>query len=107
MTDLQLGSLIVGGVIVATVYAFNWWQEYRYRKQASKAFARNESDALLDVPKNMVRTGEAVRMEPSLERTEPIADRFEPQFSEPELEADDLPVRRWLLHQRPCHLPLL
>ncbi|AMC33672.1 cell division protein ZipA C-terminal FtsZ-binding domain-containing protein [Janthinobacterium sp. B9-8] len=88
MTDLQLGSLIVGGVIVATVYAFNWWQEYRYRKQASKAFARNESDALLDVPKNMVRTGEASRMEPSLERAEQVADRFEPQFAEPEFEAE-------------------
>ncbi|MEJ2793715.1 cell division protein ZipA C-terminal FtsZ-binding domain-containing protein [Iodobacter sp. LRB] len=93
MTDLQLGSLIVGGVIVATVYAFNWWQEYRYRKQASKAFARNESDALLDVPKNMVRSGEAARMEPSLERAEPMADRFEPQFAEPAFEEDDLPVQ--------------
>jgi FtsZ-interacting cell division protein ZipA len=88
MTDLQLGSLIVGGVIVAAVYAFNWWQEYRYRKQASKAFARNESDALLDVPKNMVRTGEANRMEPSLDRVEPSADRYEPQFAEVELEEE-------------------
>ncbi|NHQ86375.1 cell division protein FtsZ [Iodobacter sp. HSC-16F04] len=93
MTDLQLGSLIVGGVIVATVYAFNWWQEYRYRKQASKAFARNESDALLDVPKNMVRSGEAARMEPSLERAEPVVDRYEPQFAEPAFEEDDLPVQ--------------
>jgi hypothetical protein len=88
MTDLQLGSLIVGGVIVATVYAFNWWQEYRYRKQASKAFARNESDALLDVPKNMVRTGEASRMEPSLDRVEPSQDRYEPQLAQVEPEEE-------------------
>ncbi|MCX7205176.1 MAG: cell division protein FtsZ [Proteobacteria bacterium] len=88
MTDLQLGLLIVGGGIVATVYAFNWWQEYRYRKQASKAFARNESDALLDVPKNMVRTGEASRMEPSLDRVEPSPDRYEPQFAEAKLEEE-------------------
>lgn len=90
MTDLQLGSLIVGGVIVATVYAFNWWQEYRYRKQASKAFARNQSDALLDVPKNMVRPGESNRMEPSLDVASPVAERFEPQFAVPE--EDDEPA---------------
>jgi FtsZ-interacting cell division protein ZipA len=87
MTDLQLGSLIVGGVIVAAVYAFNWWQEYRYRQQAAKAFARNESDALLDVPKNMVRSAGASRMEPSLETAELVSERFEPQLVEPELEA--------------------
>ncbi|AZN35783.1 cell division protein ZipA C-terminal FtsZ-binding domain-containing protein [Iodobacter ciconiae] len=105
MTDLQLGSLIVGGVIVAAVYAFNWWQEYRYRKQASRAFARNESDALLDVPKNMVRSGEATRMEPSLERAEPVADRFEPQFVEPEFEADDLPVQAAAAYVEPQVMP--
>ncbi|WP_293932433.1 cell division protein ZipA C-terminal FtsZ-binding domain-containing protein [Iodobacter sp.] len=87
MTDLQLGSLIVGGVIVAAVYAFNWWQEYRYRQQATKAFARNESDALLDVPKNMVRSAGASRMEPSLEAAEQAPERFEPELVEPELEA--------------------
>ncbi|MEN9657049.1 MAG: hypothetical protein RL571_514 [Pseudomonadota bacterium] len=86
MTDLQLGSLIVGGVIVAAVYAFNWWQEYRYRQQAAKAFARNESDALLDVPKNMVRSAGASRMEPSLESAELVPERFESQLAEPELE---------------------
>jgi FtsZ-interacting cell division protein ZipA len=86
MTDLQLGSLIVGGVIVAAVYAFNWWQEYRYRQQAAKAFARNESDALLDVPKNMVRSAGASRMEPSLETAELVPERFEPLLVEPELE---------------------
>jgi hypothetical protein len=107
MTDLQLVSLIVGGVIVATVYAFNWWQEYRYRKQASKAFARNESDALLDVPKNMVRPGEASRMEPSLDRMERAPDHYEPQFVEPDFEEEQsyspAPVRE--AHVEPVVAP--
>lgn len=64
MTDLQLGSLVIGGAIVALVYAYNWWQEHRYRKQAQRAFSRNQPDVLLETPKNMVRTGESRRMEP-------------------------------------------
>ncbi|GGP18576.1 cell division protein ZipA C-terminal FtsZ-binding domain-containing protein [Silvimonas iriomotensis] len=66
MTDLQLGSLIAGGAIVAAVYAFNWWQEHRYRKQAAKAFARNQPDVLLDTPQNVVRKGDNQRLEPAL-----------------------------------------
>ncbi|MDR3429047.1 MAG: cell division protein ZipA C-terminal FtsZ-binding domain-containing protein [Silvimonas sp.] len=66
MTDLQLGSLIAGGAIVAAVYAFNWWQEHRYRKQAAKAFARSQPDVLLDTPQNLVRKGDQQRLEPAL-----------------------------------------
>ncbi len=64
MTDLQFYSLIGGGAVVAVVYAFNWWQEYRYRKNTERAFVRNQPDVLLDTPKNMVRTGETRRLEP-------------------------------------------
>lgn len=73
MTDLQLGSLIIGGAIVVLVYVYNWWQERRYRKQAQKAFARNQPDVLLDTPKNMVRTGETRRLEPIIHAREPEA----------------------------------
>lgn len=64
MTDLQLYSLIGGGAIVVLVYAYNWWQERRYRKQVQKSFARNQPDVLLETPKNMVRSGETMRLEP-------------------------------------------
>lgn len=90
MTDLQLYSLIGGGAIVAVVYAFNWWQEYRYRKEANRAFARNQPDVLLDTPKNMVRTGETHRLEPMLDQ--PVK-RPEPRL-EPQLEAA-APVTRF------------
>ncbi|GAA5786450.1 cell division protein ZipA [Chitiniphilus shinanonensis] len=64
--------MIVAGAIVGAVYLFNWWQEYRYRKNTQRAFARNQPDVLMDTPKNMVRGGE--RFEPALD--EPT--RFEP-----------------------------
>ena len=71
MTEFQIYSLIGAGGFVAAVYGFNWWQEYRYRKQANKAFTRNQPDALLNTPKNMVRKGDGQRLEPVLEPTAP------------------------------------
>ncbi|WP_432720408.1 cell division protein FtsZ [Jeongeupia wiesaeckerbachi] len=96
MTDLQLGSLIAGGAIVAAVYAFNWWQEHRYRKQAQRAFAQNQPDVLLETQKNMVRpAASGQRLEPMIE---PVAApaaapaRREPQLDVPEVDVDvDLP----------------
>ncbi|WP_297574251.1 cell division protein ZipA C-terminal FtsZ-binding domain-containing protein [uncultured Deefgea sp.] len=73
MTELQIYSLVGAGGIVAAVYGFNWWQEYRFRQQANKAFARNQPDVLLNTPKNMVRKGDGQRLEPILEPT-PVAE---------------------------------
>lgn len=78
MTDLQLGSLIIGGAVVALVYMYNWWQERRYRNQAQKAFSRNHPDVLLETPKNMVRQGESRRMEPVIHAAEPEAETAMP-----------------------------
>ncbi|WP_410498718.1 cell division protein ZipA C-terminal FtsZ-binding domain-containing protein [Chitinibacter sp. S2-10] len=66
MTDTQLGALIIAGGFVGAVYAYNLWQEYRYKKQANKAFARNQDDVLINTPKNMVRQGDSQRLEPVL-----------------------------------------
>ncbi|WP_148715894.1 cell division protein ZipA C-terminal FtsZ-binding domain-containing protein [Chitinolyticbacter meiyuanensis] len=84
MTDLQLGSLIAAGGIVAAVYAFNWWQEYRYRKRTQQAFARNQPDVLMEAPRNMVRSGE--RFEPALDADDDAPARLE-------LPADEAPIR--------------
>ena len=90
MTDLQLGSLIVGGAIVGLVYAYNWWQERRYRQQAQKAFARNHPDVLLETPKNMVRQGESMRMEPVIQTSAPAEAVAMPTMRavEPEVRAE-------------------
>lgn len=67
MSELQIGLLILGGGVIALVYAFNVFQEWRFRKKTRQAFARSHEDVLLDVPKNNVRDGvRADRMEPIL-----------------------------------------
>jgi len=47
MSDLQIGLLAVGAVVVAAVLVFNWIQERRFRKQANAAFQVPMADALM------------------------------------------------------------
>ncbi|WP_324780469.1 cell division protein ZipA C-terminal FtsZ-binding domain-containing protein [Thiobacillus sedimenti] len=65
MSDLQIGLLAVGGVVVAAVLVFNWIQERRFRKQADAAFRTPAGDALMQggVPAQDSRE----RVEPSLD----------------------------------------
>ena len=48
MNDLQLTLLIVGGGGIAAMIAYNWWQDYRLRKQASERFGETDQDPLLN-----------------------------------------------------------
>ncbi|MDF0605087.1 cell division protein FtsZ [Neisseriaceae bacterium TC5R-5] len=67
MSELQIGVLVLGGVVIALVYGFNFFQEWRFRRKTSQAFVRPHNDVLLDVPKNHVRDGiKQDRMEPIL-----------------------------------------
>ncbi len=64
MNDLQLSLLAIGGVIVAGVVLFNWYQERSFRRPSEKAFSRDHDDVLLRVP---TRTSESdERVEPTL-----------------------------------------
>lgn len=84
MTDLQLSLIAIGAGVVACVAAFNWWQEYRFKKQAAAAFARNHPDVLLETPKNMVRQGKsAPRQEPVLGAPEEHVEVEEPATFSP------------------------
>jgi FtsZ-interacting cell division protein ZipA len=47
MSDLQIGLLAIGAVIVAAVLLFNWIQERRFRKQAEAAFQAPTGDVLM------------------------------------------------------------
>jgi hypothetical protein len=90
MTEFHIYSLIGAGGFLVAVYGFNWWQEYRYRKQANKAFARNQPDALLNTPKNMVRKGDGQRLEPILEPSLPV--ETAPQYDESRLDQAEYDV---------------
>lgn len=50
MTDLQLGLLVIGAVVVVGVFAFNRIQERRAERGAQRAFRSAASDALLGEP---------------------------------------------------------
>ena len=50
MSDLQLSLILLGVVGVLGTYAFNRWQERKYRKQADKMFSRTRQDVLFDEP---------------------------------------------------------
>ncbi|MBV8030548.1 MAG: hypothetical protein JO035_03460 [Betaproteobacteria bacterium] len=48
MTDLQLGLLAIGGLVVAAVLVFNRVQERKAGRAAQRAFASGHADVLLD-----------------------------------------------------------
>lgn len=53
MSDLQIVLVIIGGVIIAAVLVFNWWQERRFHKQVEASFSgmhdsAANNDALLE-----------------------------------------------------------
>src|SRR5260221_90009 len=47
MSDLQVGLLGVGAVVVAAVFLYNKWQERRYGRQAEAGFASRHEDVLM------------------------------------------------------------
>jgi hypothetical protein len=48
MSDLQISLLVLGVIVVAGVYAFNWLQERGHRKRAESAFSAPRHDVLMD-----------------------------------------------------------
>src|SRR5690606_8863526 len=47
MSDLQLGLILLGVVLILLVLLFNWWQDRRVRKQMQERFPEREDDPLL------------------------------------------------------------
>jgi len=47
MSELQVGLLSVGAVVVAAVFLYNKWQERRYGRQAEVGFASRHEDVLM------------------------------------------------------------
>ncbi len=48
MSELQVWLLVLGIVVIAGVYAFNWLQERNHRKRAEAAFDMPRQDVLMD-----------------------------------------------------------
>src|SRR6186997_1673661 len=47
MSDLQLSLLVIGAVVVAAVYFYNWTQERGLRRRMQQAFGAAHDDVLL------------------------------------------------------------
>ncbi len=47
MSELQVGLLVVGAVVVAAVFLYNKWQERRYQREAEARFASHREDVLM------------------------------------------------------------
>ena len=50
MSELQVWLLVLGIVVIAGVYAFNWLQERSHRRRAEAAFEVPRQDVLMDRP---------------------------------------------------------
>jgi FtsZ-interacting cell division protein ZipA len=50
MSELQIGLLAIGGVVVAGVLAYNRIQERKARRDAERVFGSAHADALMDAP---------------------------------------------------------
>src|SRR5258708_39064367 len=48
MSDLQIGLLMLGVLVVAGVLAFNWHQEKQFRRRAEQTFAGSHDDILFE-----------------------------------------------------------
>jgi len=48
MSDLQIGLLMLGVLVVAGVVAFNWHQERQFRRRAEQTFAGGHDDILFE-----------------------------------------------------------
>lgn len=46
MSDLQTVLIIIGGVIIAAVLVFNWWQERRFHQQVEASFSDMNNSAI-------------------------------------------------------------
>lgn len=48
MSDLQIGLLAIGAAVVMGVYAFNRWQERKFKRLTEQVFGAGHGDPLLD-----------------------------------------------------------
>lgn len=47
MSDLQIGLIMIGIVLIVGVLLFNWWQDRRIRRQIAEQFPEHQQDPLM------------------------------------------------------------
>jgi len=84
MSDLQIGLIALGVLLILLVLGFNWWQDRRARNRMQAHFPTSEQDPLLGAHESRPAGGEPVRREPGMGAPAAAA-----QASEPGADADD------------------
>ncbi len=74
MSELQVGLLVVGAVVVAAVFLYNKWQERRYQREAEAGFASQREDVLM---RSGGGAGQGTPLTSGSERFEPALVSFE------------------------------
>jgi len=74
MSELQLGLLVVGAVVVVAVFLYNKWQERRYQREAEARFGSQREDVLM---RSGGGAGQGTLVTPGSERFEPVLASFE------------------------------
>jgi FtsZ-interacting cell division protein ZipA len=67
MSDLQIGLILLGVVLILIVVIFNWWQDRRIRQRMQEHFPERDQDPLMGATQ-----GPPVRREPGFGLREPI-----------------------------------
>lgn len=77
MSDLQIGLISLGVIIIALVLLFNWWQDRRVRQQMQAQFPEDEHDPLMSHV-----ASSAVRKEPTVHIADSLSDSATDSFDE-------------------------
>lgn len=87
ISDFQLSVIAAGVIGVAAVFAYNKWQERKYRRQTERAFRTDHADVLLE-PKAAAPAAPVAGAAPAAdERIEPVDLSLPPPLEiEPEVE---------------------
>ena len=89
MSDLQIGLIALGVLLILLVLGFNWWQDRRVRRKMQSHFPTSEQDPLLGAGAATGATAAAsVRREPGMGDA-PKAHPEQPKPVDPGSDADD------------------
>lgn len=80
MSDLQLGLLAIGAVVVIVVIAYNKWQEVRYRREADRNMGSRHNDALMGSADDVNAASVLSSAAPQYFERARVDERIEPTF---------------------------
>ena len=79
MTDLNLSLWGAGGALILVVVIYNFWQEYKAKKNVQRAFGDHKDDVLMKVDSSVTEEIPQ-RQEPRFDDTQPMPAQIEPEL---------------------------